>query len=519
MGVVELTEDGDILHIRDNIATCTFFGLEPGGTRYRLASSIGATSEALKLWTEHYRRSAATGQPQCFEFAAAEHDEVRTWLVAVRALYAVPSARRRFMYVAEEVTERKRAERGRLQAEKRLAAVLREREEREATLAGRIRELDDAAAAMSGAKDDFIATLARELGNPLAPILNAIQILQTRSSPDPQLSWVRDVVYRQVRHMAWLLEDLLDASRVGRGKLELRRERVELGAVIELAIETTRPLFDAEGHELHVELPKEGVRIDADPVRLAQIVSNLLGNAAKFTPRGGRVELLVELLPSDLVIRVRDAGIGIAKESLPKIFELFGQASPSKGRVQGGLGLGLALVRGLVQLHGGTVKAYSDGPGKGSEFVVTLPVSERASSTEDSAALDSVHSKHRVLVVDDNRDGADTLAALLTMLGCEVNVAYGGKQALELSEVFRPAVVLLAIGMPGTSGFEVAQRLRETPWGRDVFLVAATAWDDEADRRRMNAVGFDEHLVKPVDIAVLHRLLNGLRTSGYSKKT
>jgi signal transduction histidine kinase/CheY-like chemotaxis protein len=634
MGIVELTEDGDILHIRDNLATCSFFGLGPGGTRYRLASEMGSNAEARRLWITQYLKSAASAQPERFEFTYVVGDEVRTWSVAVRPLATAPGTRQRFMYVAEDVTERKRAEHAQANAEKRLASALRDLQEREATLrqvnsdlalrADTLQTLLDVApvaiyiahdvgcahvtanragseiigieysddeslhdelartlpiyrdgrrlapeemplpmaargtpsyhqeyelrlpndhtryvygdalplhgadgkvrgaiAAFADvtvpvrirkAKYAFIATLAHELRNPLAPILHAVQILQAKDPPDPTMAWARDVIYRQTRQLVWLLDDLLDVARIGRGNLELRKERVEIASVIDLAIETSRPLIDAGGHELYVDVPGEPIRIDADPVRVAQIISNLLNNAAKFTPEGGRIDLGVELGPANVALRVRDTGIGIPRDALPEIFELFTRSASVKESGEGGLGIGLSIVRGLVQLHGGSVTASSDGPGKGSEFVVTLPLAERPSSPPHAkeSALDGPV-KHRVLVVDDNRDGADTLAKLLEIVGCEVKVVYGGQQALQVADTFRPSIVFLDIGMPGMNGVEVARKLRESAWGRTIRVVAMTGWGQEEDRQRTHAAGFDEHLVKPVDVAVLHRLLSGFQ--------
>jgi PAS domain S-box-containing protein len=371
-----------------------------------------------------------------------------------------------------------------------------------------IRDLLVQVTAASRAKDEFLATLAHELRNPLASIRNAVQILKSKGPDDPKLAWSLGVIDRQVRHMARLLEDLLDVSRISRNKLELRRERVELSSVIEAAIETSRPLIDAARHELIVSAPRGSVYVDGDPVRLAQIFSNLLNNAAKYTPEGGKVALTVERRDSMVAVTVRDNGIGIARDMLPRVFDIFAQAAPALDMAQGGLGIGLSLVRGLVQLHGGAVSARSEGSDRGSEFVVELPVVDppaREEPREDAAPARAL--RHRVLVVDDNADSADSLAALLEILGSEVMTAYGGAEALAAAETFEPTAVLLDIGMPGMNGFEVCQRLRAQPWGRRALLIAMTGWGQEEDRRQTREAGFDHHMVKPVDASALTQLL------------
>jgi len=370
----------------------------------------------------------------------------------------------------------------------------------------RVRELFDQVTAASRAKDEFMATLAHELRNPLAPILNAVEILRAKGPPDPQLAWGRDVIHRQVRHMSRLLEDLLDVSRIARDKLELRKEPVTIASVVDAAVETSRPVIDAGRHRLHCSVPAGAQRIVADPVRLAQVVSNLLNNAAKYTPEGGHIELRVDVCGGTLEIVVRDDGIGIAPEMLPHVFDLFTQAAP--GWAQGGLGIGLSLVRGIVQLHGGTVNASSEGPGRGSEFRVSLPDVALAAGTAEGGALGTTPAlARRVLVVDDNEDSADTLVALLEIYGCEVAAAYTGAQALALAESFRPSAVLLDVGMPNMSGHEVAERLRAMPSGEELLIIAMTGWGQEDDRKKTRDAGFDHHLVKPLDPAALVELL------------
>jgi PAS domain S-box-containing protein len=367
-------------------------------------------------------------------------------------------------------------------------------------------------------KDEFLATLAHELRNPLAPIRNAVQILQAKGPLIPELQWARGVIARQVQVMARLLEDLLDVSRISRNKLELRKEWVELAAVLDTAVETSRPVIDAGGHELAVTLPPEPIRLEADPVRLAQVFANLLNNAAKYTEEGGRIRLSVERQGGDVLVSVKDSGIGIAAELLPRIFEIFSQAKPALVRSQGGLGIGLSLVKGLVELHGGGIEARSGGPGRGSEFVVRLPVAagtpvqEPARPGEDDGRLPAP--KRRILIVDDNHDSADSLARLLKVMGHEVGTAYDGEQAVEAAEALRPEVALLDIGMPKLNGYDACRRIREQPWGQGMFLIALTGWGQEEDRRRTEEAGFNHHVVKPVDLAVLMKLLASLPSEG-----
>jgi signal transduction histidine kinase len=362
-------------------------------------------------------------------------------------------------------------------------------------------------------KDEFLATLAHELRNPLAPIRNAAQILQAKGPPDPELDWARGVIDRQAELMGRLLDDLLDVSRISLGKVELRTEPVELAAVCETALETSRPVIEAGRHELTVSLPSEPVLLEADPLRLAQVLSNLLNNAAKYTEDGGRIRISAERRGGEVVVSVEDNGIGIAPEALPSVFEIFSQAKPTSMRSRAGLGIGLSLVKGLVELHGGSVEARSEGPGRGSTFVVRLPIASGTlarASARPSQAEPRPARKCRILIVDDNHDGADSLAMLLELMGNDVHTAYDGEQALNVAEATRSEVVLLDLGMPKLSGYDVCRKIREQPWGRSVVLVALTGWGQEADRQRSQEAGFDRHLVKPVDPADLMRVLGSI---------
>jgi PAS domain S-box-containing protein len=364
-------------------------------------------------------------------------------------------------------------------------------------------------------KDEFLATLAHELRGPLAPIRNAAHILQRHPGPDPADAAAREVIARQVRQMARLIDDLLDVSRITLGRLELKRERVELGGVVAQAVEAARPFADAAGHTLTHTLPADPVVLDADPARLAQVFANLLTNACKYTDRGGRVTLAAAREGDAVVVRVADTGIGIAPDHLSRLFEMFSQAAPAVERSQGGLGIGLALVRGLVEMHGGSIVASSGGPGTGSEFTVRLPVPADAAVTPAPAA-DPVAPAHprRILVVDDSQDSAESLALLLQLHGNEVRTAGDGLEAVAAAEQFRPEVVLLDLGMPRLNGYDACRRIREQEWGRGIVVIAQTGWGADADRRRTEEAGFDGHLVKPVDFAALTALLatlNGRR--------
>ncbi|HVJ60860.1 MAG TPA: GAF domain-containing protein [Burkholderiaceae bacterium] len=359
-------------------------------------------------------------------------------------------------------------------------------------------------------KDEFLATLAHELRNPLGPIRHAATLTKMPQATREQIKWAQDVIDRQVGHMARLLDDLLEVSRITRGTLELRKERLRLGENLIAASETVRPLIEARGHRLRVNVPQEEVFVDADPVRFAQIFTNLLSNAAKYTDAGGLIELDAIIAGADAVVRVRDNGIGISAELLPRIFEMFSQAASALNRSEGGLGIGLSLVRGLVLLHGGAIDAHSEGLGHGSEFIVTLPL-VAAGGTGDaggaSAGNEGATESLRVLVVDDNRDHVDGWVNLLELDGHVVRGAYSGTQALRLATEFQPQLVLLDIGMPDLNGYEVARRMREATWGADMVLVAVSGWSQAEDKRQAEAAGFDGHLAKPASRDALEPMI------------
>ena len=377
-------------------------------------------------------------------------------------------------------------------------------------------------------KDEFLATLAHELRNPLAPIRNAIGVLRTPGVSERDRHASRAMIDRQVDHMVRLIDDLLDVSRITAGKLPMRKALVLLSDILNLAVETARPHLQHAGHHLTVSLPPAPVYLDGDSARLAQVFANLLHNASKYTEPGGEIGLSAHITetgearpergsletsePSRWAeVSVRDNGIGIPQEFLPRLFEKFSQVAPALDRSQGGLGLGLSLVHGIVSLHGGQVFARSAGPGAGSEFLVRLPISPRIPLPLEGVPMSSNPAvSRRVLVVDDNEDSAESLSVLLRLNGHLVESAHDGRQALEAAERFRPDVILLDIGMPGMNGYEVCREIRKQPWGGDILLIAQTGWGQDQDRQRTKDAGFDGHLTKPIDHDRLEEILTSL---------
>jgi signal transduction histidine kinase/CheY-like chemotaxis protein len=359
-------------------------------------------------------------------------------------------------------------------------------------------------------KDEFLAILAHELRNPLAPITNAVQILKAKNPGTPEVSWASQVIERQTRQMTRLVDDLLDVSRISRGKLELRKQRTTLDAVIRAALETSRPFLESHGQRLEVSLPAEPVELDADGTRLAQSVMNLLNNSAKYTDSDGTIRLTATREGNQAVISVADTGIGIPPEMLDRVFDMFIQIDHTLERSHGGLGVGLALVRTIVEMHGGTVRCRSDGPGRGSEFVIRLPVSARVA--EPSAAPQrrrrDENRSHRILVAEDGHDAADSFGALLSIMGHEVRVVYDGETAVRTAEEFQPNVIIMDLGMPRLNGYDAARSIRQTTWGARVTLIALSGWGQLEDRVRSAEAGFDRHLTKPVDPAVIEAVLD-----------
>jgi signal transduction histidine kinase/DNA-binding response OmpR family regulator len=359
-------------------------------------------------------------------------------------------------------------------------------------------------------KNEFLSMLAHELRNPLAPLLNGIHILRLYGPKQLEVQKVEDMMDRQVQHLVRLVDDLLDISRITRNKIQLRLEAVEVTTIVDRAIEVSRSLLDSRGHELGVTLPTEAVRVNGDPVRLAQVLSNLLNNAAKYTPKGGKIWLSAVHEKTDVIFRVRDNGIGIPADMLSCVFDLFTQVERSLDRSQGGLGIGLTLVRRLVEMHAGTVQAFSAGANQGSEFVIRLPALAEtkrllATGTAEAPAFSAV--RRRVLVVDDNPDVAESTTMLLRQIGLEVQTCHDGPSALAVAPTFRPDIVFLDIGLPGMDGYEIARRLRQSAGEERPLLVALSGYGQEEDRLRSQQAGFDHHLVKPANLAELRALL------------
>jgi signal transduction histidine kinase/ActR/RegA family two-component response regulator len=408
-----------------------------------------------------------------------------------------------FNRMLEEVDSRSRALEASNEALEESNRALREEVAvREATQAAQ-REAEKALRLADRRKDEFLATLAHELRNPLAPVRHAVKVLDSETLTAAQDRWARDVIGRQVRRMALLLDDLLDVSRITQGRLDLKIETVSLSSIIEAAVETARPLIDTKRHRLTIDTPREPLNLKVDSLRLSQSLSNLLTNSAKYMDEGGQIFLTVALSTENVILTVKDTGIGLETEALAGLFEMFSQVRSAISRSEGGLGIGLALVKGLVELHGGTIDVRSAGAGLGSEFQILLPRSVVViPDVETPAATPSPPVQapgRRVLLADDNRDAADSLAMLLEMNGYSVTVGYYGEEALKLARQSPPSVMILDIGMPDITGFEVARRVRNEPWGQDVYMIAVTGWGQKEDKSRAIASGFDHHLTKPVD--------------------
>ena len=371
-------------------------------------------------------------------------------------------------------------------------------------------------------KDEFLAILAHELRNPLAPLRNALEAMRLKPHDREAANWARALMERQVGQMVRLIDDLLDLSRVSRGRIDLKHERAELASLVQGALDVCGPGIAQAGQKLAVDLPREAIPLTCDPTRVVQVICNLLSNAAKYTPAGGHITLSARRRAGMVEISVRDTGMGIPQDMLTRVFDMFTQVPHAIERSQGGLGIGLTLVKRLVEMHGGSVEARSAGPGRGAEFIVRLPerAGEPAAAPSAAALAPSEHAaaRRRILVADDNRDAADSLAFMLRIAGHEVRIAYDGQQALELAETFRPQLALLDLGMPRLSGYDAARRLRQTPHGRDMQLIALTGWGQPDDRGRSLAAGFDHHVVKPVDPSLLQRLLAMPREESEAEK-
>jgi signal transduction histidine kinase len=356
-------------------------------------------------------------------------------------------------------------------------------------------------------KDEFLATLAHELRNPLAPMRNVVEAMKQQSLDVRRQEWALGVLDRQLTHMTHLVDDLMEASRISQGRLALRRKPIDIIPVLRSALEDVSGMVRAAEHTLDVALPQGAITVDADATRLVQVFVNLLTNATKYTPRGGRITVSAWHQGGQAAVSVRDTGIGIPKEALKTVFDMFSQLSPALERSQGGLGIGLALVRGLVTLHGGTISADSEGADKGSVFTVRLPALDAPLQVAAPSPLQGATQRCRILVVDDNVDAAASMTMALELIGHETLAVHDGPAALEAAARFLPQVILLDIGLPGQNGYEVAREIRRMPWGRGVLLIAATGWGQESDKQRAEEAGFDRHLTKPVDFGALQALL------------
>jgi PAS domain S-box-containing protein len=484
--VIDMIYDGegrpcDYLFIETNPAFVKHTGL---------LDAVGKTIRQMvptheQHWFDIYGQVAQTGEPVRFE---NEAKGLHRWY-DVHATRLGPPERRRVAVLFTDITERRRSE----AALRRMAADLSE--------ANRL-------------KTEFLATLAHELRNPLAPIRSGLQFIRRSPGDLDAVSRVHDIMERQLDHLVNLVDDLLDVARITRGQVELRRERVDLSTILAAAVETSMPLIEAARHAFDLRLPQQDLVLDADPTRLTQVVSNLLNNAARYTPKGGRIALEARRDGEQAVVTVSDNGIGIAPEALEDVFRMFTQVGQAQQPGSGGLGIGLSLVRSLVELHGGSVSAASAGTNAGSTFTVRLPLVADAPAAlpADQAAMVGTPSEaapegRSVLVVDDNRDAAETLAALLNMMGHRAPVANDGRQALRMLPSLMPDVVFLDLGMPGMSGYEVAAAIRQDARLAGIRLVALTGWGGEADRARTKAAGFDEHLTKPATVEAIEEVL------------
>jgi PAS domain S-box-containing protein len=438
------------------------------------------------------RRVLAVRETEEFDEIIEERDGPHVYTSFRAPLFDSTGQAHGIVCVSRDITEKKRLENALLEADRR--------------------------------KDEFLATLAHELRNPLAPIRYALQVVNRTGPVTSELQWAISVIDRQAQHMARLVNDLLDVNRITRNTLELRRERVEISRIINAVTDTSRPFIKASGHEFSVQLPKTPVYVEADVVRLAQVFSNLLHNAAKYGGKSpsqpGEIILTCVQSGSSLTVTVKDTGIGIAAAMLPRVFDMFTQVGRSIEQTEGGLGIGLSLAKRLVEMHGGSIEARSEGLGRGSEFVVNLPVSMENGVEEPEASPESLgeaQARRRILIADDNPDVVEALKIMLETLGHEVESAHDGLEAVEKAGKFLPEIVVLDVGMPKLNGYSAARRIREQPWGKEMVLIAVTGWGTEDNKRQSAEAGFDVHLVKPVDPISFGNLIDSIRPAGVER--
>ena len=484
MGTWELDEVGQVCFLDE--VQCELLGLPPEMHAVPFDALLALTfHEDDDIVRGAIARALATtvsdAMDYTFEFRIVRpaDGQVRWLMVKGRTLATADGPVRR-VGVSADITERRRAEQALQEADRR--------------------------------KNDFLATLAHELRNPLAPIRNAVELLRGNEHSDPAQRRATDIIDRQTRALTRLVDDLLDISRITQNRLELRREPSSLASIVEIAVEASRPLIDARGHQLVIDLPPQPVILLADVTRMAQVMSNLLNNAARYSDRPGQIRLAVRREFMEAVITVTDSGIGIPATMLGSVFDMFVQVDRAQGLGGSGLGVGLALSKQLVEMHAGRIVARSGGPGQGSEFEIHLPIGagiELADRTDGHQSVANA-SRLRLLIVDDNRDSVESLSVILGIMGNEVRVAYDGVEAMDVASRFPPDVILLDIGLPLRDGYETARRIRDEPWGRDIVLIALTGWGQDHDRRRSREAGFDHHLVKPVDPRALMALLSDI---------
>ena len=476
VGMAEITGDGKFALVND--ALCRILDETRDRLLKRSIGDVTHVEERDQVVSQLKRLARGERESVTAERRFVRRDGETIWVkLAVALARDAGNSDVRGVAVIEDITERKHAEEDLREADRR--------------------------------KDEFLATLAHELRNPLAPIRNSLHIFRMKAVQDPTVERVTEMMERQVAHMVRMVDDLLEVSRVSRGKIELRKERVDLAGILRSAVDTSLPLIETAKHKLSVEIPEVPLVLEADPVRLSQVFANLLNNSAKYTPAGGNIAISVTVDADHAVICVKDNGEGIPPQMIGRVFNMFMQVNTGV-RAQGGLGIGLTLARTLVHLHGGSIEARSPGTNEGCEFIVRLPLARPAMEASPQAAQrpESAPARlRRVLVVDDNEDAADRLGMLLQFLGAEVAVVHDGHGALEKMRSFKPEVVLLDLGMPGMNGLEVARVMREDPELRGITLVALTGWGQREDRRRTHEAGFDYHLVKPADLSALQTIL------------
>lgn len=512
-GLMVTKPDGTILRV--NRTLCNWLNYEPddliGKLRFQTLLTVGSRLFHYTHWAPLLQMQGSVSEVQ-LEMLSASNRKTPILLNAITR----NQGNETFHILAFFTSfDRSKYELELLSAKKTAEAALSERLEAEQALKKTEVQLTASNEQLNLAdkrKDEFLATLAHELRNPLAPMRNVLEILKFKKFDDPQLEWSRDILDRQISHLTHLVDDLMEVSRITQGRVELKLTEFDISTAIQNAIESAQAAVNASGHQLMVIPSAEYLVVHADQTRVVQMILNLLNNAIKYTPHRGRITIKAEKLDDQVMISVKDTGIGIEAHKLKAVFEMFSQVDGALERSQGGLGIGLALVWGLAELHHGTVTAISKGLGSGSEFQLTLPLSKTKALLQDQKSQNTYTSGQgrRVLVIDDNEDITESLSTILALLGYEVKNVNGGLAGIEVASHFAPEIILLDIGLPGINGYEVARRIRNQPWGSKVTLIAATGWGQAQDVALALAAGFDSHLTKPIDFKELDQLLNPL---------